>query len=80
MLAGFHEVVVNDIVLQQIEEAKKNHTSLWRISSTLFSHIASAESLAPIAHFQHEPTACNYPAITAGELVREELKAIELHA
>jgi len=78
VLAGFHEVVVNEAALAAAEAAKAAGRSLWRISSTLFGHIASNESLAPIAHFKNEPTAANYPEITAGEQVLGELKAISL--
>lgn len=78
VLAGFHEVVVNEQALVAKEAAEKAGRSLWRISSTLFGHIASNEDLAPVAHFKNEPTAANYPSITAGEQVLEELKAISL--
>lgn len=78
VLAGFHEVVVNEQAIVAKEAAEAAGRSLWRISSTLFSHIASAESLEPVAHFKNEPTAANYPKITAGEQVLDELKAISL--
>jgi len=78
VLAGFHEVVVNDAAVVAKEAAEKAGRSLWRISSTLFGHIASKENLEPIAHFKNEATASNYPPITAGEQVLGELKAIEL--
>ena len=78
VLAGFHEVVVNEAALAAVEAAKVAGKSLWRISSTLFGHIASDQSLKPVAHFANEPTAANYPDITAGEQVLAELKAISL--
>jgi isopenicillin N synthase-like dioxygenase len=78
VLAGFHEVVVNEAAVAAKEAAEKAGRSLWRISSTLFGHIASNESLAPVAHFKDEPTAAQYPEITAGEQVLGELKAISL--
>jgi isopenicillin N synthase-like dioxygenase len=78
VLAGFHEVVVNDAAIAAKEAAEKAGRSLWRISSTLFGHIASDQSLTPIAHFKQEPTADQYYEITAGEQVLAELKAIAL--
>jgi len=80
VLAGFHEVVVNDAALAARDAAQAAGRSLWRISSTLFGHIASKESLTPLAAFSHEPTAKDYPPITAGEQVLAELKAISLAA
>jgi isopenicillin N synthase-like dioxygenase len=78
VLAGFHEVVVNEQAVAAAEAARAAGRSLWRISSTLFCHIASKEILEPQAHFANEPTAANYPPITAGEQVLNELKAISL--
>lgn len=80
VLAGFHEVVVNEAAIAAKETAEKAGRSLWRISSTLFGHIASSESLEPVAHFKNEPRAADYPPITAGEQVLAELKAISLAA
>lgn len=78
VLAGFHEVVVNEQAVAAKEAAAAAGRSLWRISSTLFGHIASNEDLAPVAHFKNEPNAASYPSITAGEQVLAELKAISL--
>jgi isopenicillin N synthase-like dioxygenase len=78
VLAGFHEVVVNEAAIVAKEATLKAGRSLWRISSTLFGHIASNENLEPVGHFKDQPTASNYPKITAGEQVLEELKAISL--
>jgi len=78
VLAGYHEVVVNEQTLLAKEKAEAEGRSLWRISSTLFGHIASKESLKPVAHFAQLESAKNYPDITAGEQVLEELKAIQL--
>jgi len=78
VLAGFHEVVVNEQTVAAAEAAKAAGRSLWRISSTLFGHIASDQSLLPVAHFKDQPNAHKYPEITAGEQVLAELKAISL--
>jgi len=78
VLAGFHEVVVNEQAIAAKEAAEKAGRSLWRISSTLFGHIASNQSLKPVGHFAELATAKNYPDVTAGEQVLAELKAISL--
>jgi len=78
VLAGFHEVVVNEQAIAAKEAAEKAGRSLWRISSTLFGHIASNQILEPLAHFKNEPTAANYPPTSAGDQVLAELKAISL--
>lgn len=80
VLAGFHEVVVNEAAIEAKEAAEKAGRSLWRISSTLFGHIASNQTLEPLAHFKNEENSKKYPAITAGEQVMNELKAIALAA
>jgi len=78
VLAGFHEVVVNEQAVEQAKKAAAEGKSLWRISSTLFGHIASAESLEPVAHFKNSANAHQYAKVTAGEQVLAELKAISL--
>ncbi|VAI48751.1 unnamed protein product [Triticum turgidum subsp. durum] len=77
-LAGMHEVVVTKRTLEAIELAKEQNRSLWRISSTLFSHIASDATLKPLGHFAEAPNAHSYPPICAGEYVEQELSAINL--
>jgi len=78
VLAGFHEVIVSEATVAAIETAKKAGRSLWRVSSTLFSHIASDNVLQPLGHFLTEETRGKYPAIKAGEQVKQELAAIKL--
>jgi hypothetical protein len=80
VIAGFHEVVINELALKAREDAVKNGRSLWRISSTLFSHIASKETLSVLDRFKNEPTAHLYPDIQTGDQVREELRQIALSA
>ena len=41
VLAGFHEVVVNAETVKTIKRKREKRESLWRVSSTLFSHICS---------------------------------------
>mmetsp|Transcript_414 Transcript_414/g.686 ORF Transcript_414/g.686 Transcript_414/m.686 type:complete len:359 (-) Transcript_414:282-1358(-) len=78
VLAGFHEVVVSDRTLAAIEKAEKEGRSTWRVSSTLFAHIASDNTLEPLGKFSKAEDASKYPATKAGKQVSEELKAIKL--
>mmetsp|Transcript_32537 Transcript_32537/g.52426 ORF Transcript_32537/g.52426 Transcript_32537/m.52426 type:complete len:378 (-) Transcript_32537:81-1214(-) len=78
VLAGFHEVVVADSTIKAKERAEKEGRSTWRVSSTLFAHIASDNTLEPIGKFSEESNAKNYPATKAGQQVSDELAAIKL--
>ena len=61
-----------------IERAKAQGRPLWRISSTLFYHIASDQVLKPLESFATERTLDQYPPIFAGEQVQAELQHIKL--
>lgn len=78
ILAGFHEVVVSKETLASIEKAKEAKRILWRVSSTLFSHIASDNKLKPLHDFETKESLEKYPEIYAGDYVQNELKAIKL--
>lgn len=78
VLAGFHEVVVNDNTIAVINKKRSENKSLWRVSSTLFSNIQSDAILEPIGYFKTEETSAKYPPLYAGEQVERELKAISL--
>jgi hypothetical protein len=72
------QVVVTPGTEAAIAKARAEGTSLWRVSSTCFYHINSDQSLAPVAHFADLPSAAAYPAVDAGEQVRQELEHIKL--
>lgn len=78
IVAGFHEVIVSEATLKAIEERKAADKSLWRVSSTLFSHTASDETLQPLGRFATPEAVEKYPAVLAGDQVLAELKHIEL--
>jgi hypothetical protein len=78
ILAGYHEVVVVKETLESIKKAKEEGKILWRVSSTLFSHIASDKKIGPIEQFATKEALEKYPNIEAGEQVQNELKAIQL--
>ncbi|KAK4414429.1 hypothetical protein Salat_2855900 [Sesamum alatum] len=77
-IAGMHEVVVTDRTIDAIKLASEQNRSLWRVSSTLFAHIASDAVLKPLSHFADSPLASKYPPMCAGEFVEQELAVINL--
>uniref|UniRef100_A0A0E0K4G6 Non-haem dioxygenase N-terminal domain-containing protein n=1 Tax=Oryza punctata TaxID=4537 RepID=A0A0E0K4G6_ORYPU len=77
-LAGMHEVVVTKRTLEAIALAREQNRSLWRVSSTLFAHIASDATLKPLGHFAEASDAHSYPPICAGDYVEQELSVINL--
>ncbi|KVI00642.1 Non-heme dioxygenase N-terminal domain-containing protein [Cynara cardunculus var. scolymus] len=77
-IAGMHEVVVTNRTLDAIKVASQENRSLWRVSSTLFAHIASDAVLKPLGHFAQSPLADKYPPICTGEFVEQELAVINL--
>lgn len=79
--AGYHEVVCTPETLAAIEKARESGRSLYRVSSTLFSHIASDNVLQPLGKFGESEAVCpKYPPIKAGHQVQAELNAIKLAA
>ncbi|KAL2932429.1 Transcription termination factor Rho 2 [Bienertia sinuspersici] len=77
-IAGMHEVVVTKRTLEAIRLASEQNRSLWRVSSTLFGHVASDAVLKPLGHFADSPLASMYPPMCAGEFVEKELAVINL--
>ncbi|PON86263.1 Non-heme dioxygenase N-terminal domain containing protein [Trema orientale] len=77
-IAGMHEVVVTSRTTDAIKLASEQNRSLWRVSSTLFAHIASDAVLKPLGHFAESPLASKYPSLCAGEFVEKELAVINL--
>lgn len=74
--AGYHEVIVNEDTLRAVERQKEAGRPLWRVSSTLFSHIASDETLVPLKEEWKNDD--KYPATLTGDQVSNELKHIKL--
>ncbi|XP_042030281.1 uncharacterized protein LOC121777179 isoform X2 [Salvia splendens] len=77
-IAGMHEVVVTDRTIEAMKLASEQNRSLWRVSSTLFGHIASDAVLKQLSHFADSPLACKYPPMCGGEFVELELAVINL--
>ena len=86
--AGFHEVIYTDKTKAVFDKKKQENEQgakhiLWRISSTLFSHLRHDVDLSPIENIKHlwDQTAVDngkYPKQTAHERLMIELKAINL--
>jgi len=80
ILAGYHEVVVSETTVRQAEKAREEGKPEWRISSTLFSHIASDNILTVMYGTDDEKSVLRekYPDIAAGDFVQKELEFIKL--
>lgn len=89
--AGMHEVLVTPEALERVAEARKAEfrggglekasSSAWRVSSTVFGHVASDKILRPLAPFDASSGASadtKYPPVLAGDFVSKELEAIAL--
>lgn len=78
--AGMHEVVCTEGTLSAVKRAREQGQSLWRVSSTVFGHIASDQLLQPLQAFKSREgwnDSC-YPTKFAGQYVCEELAQINL--
>ncbi len=78
--AGFHEVIYSEKTKAAMEKAKAEEKILWRISSTLFSHIRGDVTLEPQGELATDEAKKNYPAIVCKDQVMQELRAIGLAA
>jgi hypothetical protein len=76
--AGWHEVVVMPQTLAAVDAAEAAGRSLWRVSSTVFAHVASRAVLRPLGRFAGLPGAGAYPPTPAGLQVQQELDVIRL--
>ena len=57
-----------------------NLQELWRVSSTLFGHIASDQVLKPMGRFATPEALAEFPPVETGQQVQNELNAINLGA
>lgn len=51
---------------------------MWRVSSTVFAHVASDQKLIPLRPFREFQDCEAYPPLFAGEQVAQELERIGL--
>ena len=64
--------------LEAAAKARDEGRPTWRVSSTVFSQIASDEILEPLGPFATPEAEAAYPAIPAGKYVQQELAMINL--
>ena len=73
-----HEVVVLPATVEAADRQRAAGRPTWRISSTLFAHVASAKVLRPLGPFATPKALADFPPITAGEQVVSVLQKINL--
>ncbi len=79
VLAGFHEVIVTADTRAVIDRKKAAGESLWRVSSTLFSQIASDQVLSPLAPFDSREAKEQFPPIKCGDQVKHTIVLLLPH-
>lgn len=80
IVAGFHEVSILPSTLDAIKRQELKSRPLWRISSTLFYHLASDNILEPLEEFKTVESMIKYPSQFVGTQVQKELGLLELSA
>ena len=99
IVAGMHEVLATPEALERVaasrggggagagggeEGGARRPASAWRVSSTVFGHVASDRVLRPLAPFDVDADAApgaaeeKWPPVLAGDFVSRELEAIAL--
>ena len=73
-----HAVVVLPSTVEAAERREALGRPPWRISSTLFAHVASSKELKPLGAFATPEALEEYPPISAGEQVVAVLQKINL--
>ena len=74
------QVVCTEDTVRAAEAARREGRPPWRVSSTVFSQVASDEVLRPLPPFASPAAEAAYPAVAAGKYVQDELEAINLRA
>jgi isopenicillin N synthase-like dioxygenase len=88
VLAGYHEVIYTEATEKAVERAREEieqgkERIMWRVSSTLFSHLRYNVDISPLpelagACFNKEEADIKYKKMTAHEKLMSELQAINL--
>lgn len=76
MLCG-HQVVCTEATRAAVARAAGAGRPLWRVSSTVFAHLASDIVMEPLGHFA-DGADQKYAPVLAGDFVQQELEAISL--
>lgn len=71
-------MVCTEETLAAAERARAAGRPTWRVSSTVFSQVASDVELRPLGRFADAPGAAGYPPTPAGQQVADELAMINL--
>lgn len=77
---GFVQVLCTEGTIQAAKLAAEEKRPQWRVSSTVFSQIASDEILRPLGKFATAEAKAAYPETISGQYVEQELEAINLKA
>lgn len=87
VLSGFHEVIYTEATKAALEKAKEDNLNgadrrLWRVSSTLFSHLRYNVDLSPLVELGQlidvDDARQKYRKMSAHDKLMEELRAINL--
>lgn len=87
VLSGYHEVIISEETVAAVERAKEEikqgkERILWRVSSTLFSHMRADVDLSPMPELSHlyneEEALQKYPKMTSYEHLIMELRATSM--
>ena len=88
VLAGYHEVIYTQACKDKVDEVRHEmevtgkKRVLWRISSTMFSHLRYDVDISPlpemIEYYNGDEARAKYPSMTAHEKLFEELRAVNL--
>ena len=86
VLSGYHEVIYTEGTKATYEKAKQENLEggkriLWRVSSTLFSHLRYNVDLSPMPEMRSmytEEALTKYRKMTAHDKLMDELRAINL--
>ena len=78
VLAGMHEVVVGEGLEDLRKQAHAGGHDLWRVTTTVFFHAASENSVGPRAHFRTSEALAIYPDMTGGEHLDAGIRKIGL--
>ena len=66
-------MICTEETLAAMEKARIEGRSLWRVSSTVFSQLASDEVLRPLKPFQNEGSIEKYPPMPVGTFVETSI-------
>lgn len=72
------QVICTEETRAAADRAKQEGRPTWRVSSTVFSQVASDQLLQPLGHFATPEAQAAYPALPAGKQVQQELELINL--